>query len=660
MGRLTLAFITDITRSREAEDALRESEQKYRSLLDQSPDFVFVSRVDDFKFTEVNDRACEAYGYSREEFLNMRIFDIEVTPQLEQDVRALYDSTPPGQVVEIYGITKRKDGSTFPVHVRFTKLNDEFAIANVRDITEVREAQEEQSRLVRENSVMAELGRIISSSADFSEVYDLLGVEIGKLIPFDRMVLILVSPDIDSSSPTWVMGTEVPGRQPGDQVPLAGTTVEDIIRKNTTIVFEAATEKHILDEFPSLLSSWHAGLRSFMGAPLIYHNDVIGVLQVRSKELGVYSCREADLLGRVATQISGALANSVLFKQRQEAESALIESEAEHRALLEHSPDIILRFDTELRHIYVNPAIEAATGFPPSAFMGKTHQELGLPKKVVEYWQSCLAKAIKTGESEIINFEFPTASGIRHYESNVVPEFNSFGAVQSVLVLARDITARREAEDQIKASLAEKELLLREVNHRVKNNLQIVSSLLYLQSRDVQDPQVRKVFEASQDRIKAMALVHEKLYRSPDLARIDFGDYIHSLTTELYSSFGLGASGIGLVVDVDEVKLGIDAAIPCGLIVNELVSNSLKHAFPRGAHGEISIKLRNIGAQHTLVIRDNGIGFPPDLDISQVDSLGLTIVKALVTQLGGQVALLSSEGAKTEISFPANEAGRSP
>ena len=657
-GMLTLAFITDVTKSRHAEEALRESEAKYKSLLVQSPDCVFVSRVDDFKFTEVNDQACSAYGYTQEEFLNMRIFDIEVAPALENNVRDLYDSTPPGQVVEVYGENRRKDGTTFPVHVRFTKLNDEFAIANVRDITEVREAEEKQSRLANENSVMAELGRIISSSSDFSEVCDMLGVEIEKLIPFDRIALTMDGATDDSLSPIWVTGTEVPGRQPGDPVPLAGTSAEHTIRNRATTILEASTERHLWDTFPGLLPNWQVGLRSFMGAPLIYRDDVIGVLQVHSKQLGVYSTREAALLERVATQISGALANSVLFKQHQETEAALIESEAEHRALLEHSPDIILRFDKEMRHIYVNPAIEELTGLPPSAFIGKTHLELGMPENVVKNWQSCLAKAMETGKSETINFEFPNDSGVRHYESNVVPEFDAEGAVQSVLVVARDVTARWEAEEQIKASLAEKELLLREINHRVKNNLQIVSSLLYLQSRDVQDPQARMVFEASQDRIKAMALVHEKLYQSPDLARIDFGDYIHSLTTELYSSYGLGASGIGLVVDVDGVNLGIDAAIPCGLIVNELVSNSLKHAFPGRALGEINIKLQTRGEQLTMVVKDNGIGFPPGLDISQVDSLGLTIVKALATQLGGQVALFSNDGAKIEINFPANQARR--
>lgn len=394
-------------------------------------------------------------------------------------------------------------------------------------------------------------------------------------------------------------------------------------------------------------------MRSFMGSPLIYRNDVIGVLHLRSKQLGAYSDREANLLEMVAAQISGALANSQLFKQRQDAEAALIKSESEHRALLEHSPDIIIRFDTQMRHIYANPAIEAATGFPPSAFIGKTHRDLGMPDEVVDYWQSCLTKAIKSGESEIMYFNFQTSSAVMHYESKVVPEFDAHGAVQSILVLARDVTARREAEDQIKASLAEKELLLREINHRVKNNLQIVSSLLYLQSRDVQMPQVRTVLETSQDRIKAMALVHEKLYQSPDLARIDFGDYIHSLTTELYSSFGLGVSGIGLVVDVDEVKLGIDSAIPCGPIVNELVSNSLKHAFPGRSDGEIRINLKTAGEIHTMVVKDNGIGFPVDLDISQVESLGLTIVKALAAQLGGQVSLYTTGGATTEINFPA-------
>ncbi len=267
-GMLTLAFVSDVTKSREAEEAIRESEAKYRSLLVQSPDFVFVSRVDDFKFTDVNDRACVAYGYSLEEFLNLTIFDIEVAPALEEEVRALYDNIPAGQVIEIFGVNKRKNGSTFPVQVRFTKLNDELALANVRDITELRQAEEEQTRLVEENLIMAELGRIISSSSDFSDVFELLGVEIAKLVPFDRMALIMVEANGDSAAPTWVQGTDVPGRFPDDPVPMAGTTVEDIIRRKTTAILEAPTENHLKDTFPGLLPSWLAGLRSFMGKPL--------------------------------------------------------------------------------------------------------------------------------------------------------------------------------------------------------------------------------------------------------------------------------------------------------------------------------------------------------------------------------------------------------
>ena len=220
--------------------------------------------------------------------------------------------------------------------------------------------------------------------------------------------------------------------------------------------------------------------------------------------------------------------------------------------------------------------------------------------------------------------------------------------------LKREITERELAEDRIKASLDEKEVLLREINHRVKNNLQIISSLLNLQSRGIQDEKALRSFEVSQERIRAMALIHEKFYRSDDLAKIDFGEFISSLAADLGNTYGLGQQRIELKIDAEEILLGVDTAIPCGLIVNELVSNSLKHAFQGRERGEISIRLRTEESQHTMVVKDNGVGFPPDFDIAQVDSLGLTIVKALANQMGGQVTLLSKDGANTEVNFPAN------
>ena len=213
----------------------------------------------------------------------------------------------------------------------------------------------------------------------------------------------------------------------------------------------------------------------------------------------------------------------------------------------------------------------------------------------------------------------------------------------------------RVSDEQTRNSLAEKEVLLREINHRVKNNLQIISSLLNLQSRDIKDPEALHSFQVSQDRIRAMAMVHDKLYKSDDLGRIDFGGYIKSLATDLGNSYGLASRDIDLKIDVENILLGVDTAIPFGVIVNELVANALKHAFPGDRSGEIAISFRETDGQYTMIFKDDGVGFPEDLDVSHPSSLGLTIVKALTGQLGGTMELARNGGSEISITFPVKQ-----
>ncbi|MEH2142644.1 sensor histidine kinase [Nostoc sp.] len=211
---------------------------------------------------------------------------------------------------------------------------------------------------------------------------------------------------------------------------------------------------------------------------------------------------------------------------------------------------------------------------------------------------------------------------------------------------------RKQAEEQIKASLQEKEVLLKEIHHRVKNNLQIISSLLNLQADYLKDNQALEVFKDSQNRIESMALIHEKLYQSQDLARINFADYIQDLVTNLFYSYNVSSSTITLKMNVDEVFLAIDAAIPCGLIINELISNSLKYAFPQREPGEIFIEFCSLKASFfTLTISDNGVGFAQDFDFQTTESLGLRLVKGLTHQLQGNIDCISNNGVKYEIIF---------
>jgi two-component sensor histidine kinase len=231
------------------------------------------------------------------------------------------------------------------------------------------------------------------------------------------------------------------------------------------------------------------------------------------------------------------------------------------------------------------------------------------------------------------------------------PLYSSQGKIEGVMSASVDITAMVEAEKQIKASLKEKEVLLREVHHRVKNNLQIISSLMSLQSRYVKDETALKMFRESKNRVRAMSLIHEQLYQSPDLNQISFGDYIERIAQQLFRFYEVEGNGVKLELNVDELFLNLDTSIPLGLIVNELVSNSLKHAFPNGRNGTVSIQLQSQGEKNILTVSDDGIGLPSDFDIANTDSLGLHIVQTLTLQLRGTLDIKKSPGAQFKITF---------
>jgi len=218
--------------------------------------------------------------------------------------------------------------------------------------------------------------------------------------------------------------------------------------------------------------------------------------------------------------------------------------------------------------------------------------------------------------------------------------------------IIEDITERKEAEERLKTSLLEKEVLLREIHHRVKNNLQIISSLLNLQSRHIEDEPALDMFQESRNRVRSMALVHEKLYRSDELAKVDFCEYIRSLGRHLFMSYGINSKGIDLDVDVKDVFLDINTSIPCGLIINELVSNSLKHAFSGRDRGKIRVILRpDNDDKFKIVVSDDGVGLPKNLDVTQTESLGLQLVTMLVEQLQGTLRIDKNQGTSFEITF---------
>jgi two-component sensor histidine kinase len=251
-------------------------------------------------------------------------------------------------------------------------------------------------------------------------------------------------------------------------------------------------------------------------------------------------------------------------------------------------------------------------------------------------------RALEAGETQVFEFPLNFDNTATNYEARV-----AVSGRDEALIMVRNVTERREAEDARK-----KEVLLKEIHHRVKNNLQVISSLLYLQSKRVDDQRLVEMFNESSNRIKSMSLIHQKLYQSQNAATIDFAEYIHDLTDALFNSYGARRDVVRLTLRIDGTILNVDTAIPCGLIVNELVSNSLKYAFPDGKQGQIHVSMRKDGNDRfTLVVGDTGVGLPKGFDYQESPSLGLKLVHTLVDQLGGTVEIDRQGGTQFRITF---------
>lgn len=226
-----------------------------------------------------------------------------------------------------------------------------------------------------------------------------------------------------------------------------------------------------------------------------------------------------------------------------------------------------------------------------------------------------------------------------------------------VPAIKRAIAERNELEElkkskiELQNALKEKEMLLKEIHHRVKNNLMIISNLLELQSYYVRDKADLNVFRESKTRADSMALIHERLYQSTDLKSIDIGDYIRNLAADIFDTYVIDPDQINLMVHVDDIRLDTNTAIPLGLIINELLTNSLKYAFPNDKKGKITIELNKNDDKFTLIIKDDGIGFPSDLDYKNTETLGLELVNSLTQQVNGNMELISADGTEFRITF---------
>lgn len=354
---------------------------------------------------------------------------------------------------------------------------------------------------------------------------------------------------------------------------------------------------------------------------------------------------------------AGAIAGIQDITARRRMETALRQSQERYQQLFTQMPDGFALHEiicdergkpVDYRFLEVNPAFEVHTGLRVSEIIGRTIREV--TPQIEQEWIDVYGKVALSGES--VSFENYTAPLDKWFNvSAFCPRLGQFVSVFS------DISERKRAEQALRASLEEKTVLLKEVHHRVKNNLNVVSSLLNLQAEAAGNVDVQKILAESQDRIRAIARLHEYLYRSEDLALIDTADYVHDLVNHLYMTYGTALEDLDLQVAVDDLHLDLDTAIPCGLILNELISNALKHAFPQEVKetpGRLSIELHRQEGGICLRVADNGIGLPPAFDIQNTSSLGLQLVAMLSKQLGATLDVQRAAGTVFNICWRQN------
>ncbi len=594
-----LGVTRDITERIKAREALRESEERYRQMFERNPLPMMIIDAESLEFLNVNAATVAHYGYSWEEFLNMTVKDIRP----KEDVEAVIDyisKIEPG--IDHQGIWrhKKKDGTIIYVDITshdmiYGGLRARVGMCN--DVTEQLTAQKALSESEERYRTLVEKGMV-----GVYLIQDGLFVYVNNKL------------------------AEIFGYTPDEIVDHKGP--EDLVLPEDWPVVRENIRRRMDGEIDSVNYDFRGHKKDGSAIQVEVHGSAI---EYRGKRA-----------------VLGTLLD---ITERMRAEKALRESEERFRTAFRTSPDAMcINTFENTEFIDINDGFLNLTGYTREEVIGKTIFDLGIWHHDKD--RQHLVEALQA-TGQVSNME----TGFRLKNDSVIPclySAKSFSLEDGTYVLSivSDITELKSAEDKIKASLLEKEILLKEIHHRVKNNLQVISGLLNLQSHYIKEEESKEIYRESQNRIITMALIHEELYQREDLSSIDFADFLQNLSDNLLSSYGMDRRRISIELDIKEAELIIDTAIPCGLIINELVSNSLKHAFPGNQKGEIRVKLHSTGNKgYSLKISDNGVGFPRGMNFRQTKSLGLQLVTVLVDQLGGTIKMVKRKGTTFNITF---------
>jgi len=373
--------------------------------------------------------------------------------------------------------------------------------------------------------------------------------------------------------------------------------------------------------------------------------------------------QDTEVLARVKTHLALHNAQTRLKEQNVQLEQKVAERRRTEQ-VLQSERDLlntilvttnaqIVYFDRNFNFGKANPAYIQTCGYSWRELQGRNHFTF-FPNAEN---QRIFEQVRDTGQSvhfEAKPFEYANQPerGVTYWDWTLTPVKNSDGQVQGLVFSLLDVTERVRMEAQLQQALKEKIALLQEIHHRVKNNLQVVSSLLYLQADATEHAETRKILEENRDRIMSMALVHEQLYASNNLANIQIADYIQELTTHLYHSYRVDVERIRLKLSLEPLILGIEQAIPCGLLIQEILSNAIKHAFPDGQDGTISITFGEYQNGFRLIVENTGVPFPRDIDIQRIETMGLDLIRTFTHQLRGTLEFDRSAATTFTITFP--------
>lgn len=643
---------------KQATAALRESKEQYRLLIETIPHGVEeINTAGIITFSNIAHH--QMLGYAPGELLGKAIWELEADAQQKSQLRKyltnLVNSQP--KPVSYFAINRTKQGRKIDVQVDWNYKRDAQGqligfVAVITDITVRKRTEKALKYRLKFEYLLSKISTdfINLDLAKTDSSINLALQQISQFIGADRSYLFLFSEDSKTLINTHRWYSQGIESQKDEQHNIN-------IDQQAQWIFKRIKKLEIVsipavDKLP-LEASWEKAeftaqnIQSLIIIPLVCSGSLMGLVRfdaVHSRKN--WSQSTIQLLKLVGDFFANTL-------QRQRTEKAWRESEYKFRTLVETSPNaIFIRYGKNFD--YVNPAAITLTGYSKAELSNMNFWEI-VP---TEFQEVIKQRALEhqMGEKTIPRYEIPIIT--KNAETRWV-DFTevvmNFQGHPTVVGNAFDITERKQAEAQLKAALAEKEVLLKELHHRVKNNLQIVISLLQLQSASLEDKQMQFILREASNRIRAMSLIHDKLYNFSNLEQIDISNYIESLTSGLMIAYQVSSNAISLQTNIDAINLNLDKAITCGLIINELISNAIDHAFVHKKKGNIYLNMYRLNLKEIeLVIKDDGVGLPKNFNWQNSDSLGLSLVHDLATkQLEGSIVMLpTSKGTIFRITFP--------